>query len=196
MKNRKIIEQRLNENHCCEDLNIPLNKYLQIGKDIGRGLLAVGESPALNGWMKSGRAFYTPDSKIVPTGKNFLINLKQIDQGLMLDNISFTELSKCYIGTNRNKLDACAQKTWGHFVQQVNYVNPNLIILLGKKTTEIFNKLANTNLAIGELTQIKLSNSNYCILPIYHPSPLNPKRIQNVDFINNNLESIRQLLIG
>lgn len=182
------------ENHFCNEVNIPIDKYLQIGKGIGRSLLAVGESPALNGWMKSGRAFYTPNGKVVPTGKNFLINLKQINHDLELDNISFTELSKCYIGTNRNKLDACAQKTWSHFIQQVNYVSPSLVVLLGKKTTEIFNKLADTNLAVGELTQIKLGSSNYYILPIYHPSPLNPKRIQNVDFINDNLESIKRLL--
>jgi len=191
-----IIEQVMKdqENHCCDEPNLPIEKYLQVGSGFGRGLLVVGESPALNGWMKSGRAFYTLEGKIVPTGKNFLVNLKQINPDLELGNISFTEISKCYIGTNRNKLDNCAKKTWTHFTEQINYVNPNLIILLGKKTTDIFNKLTTLDLKVGELTEIKIGLDVRNILPIYHPSPLNPKRIQNAEFIDSNLTEIRQML--
>lgn len=182
------------ENHCCDELHMSLDKYLQIGSGIGRGLLVIGESPALNGWMKSGRAFYTTEDKIVPTGKNFLVNLKQINSVLELDNISFTEISKCYIGSNRNKLIKCASKTWPHFIEQINYINPNLIILLGKKTTEIFNKLANTSLVIGDMQRIEISDNLFNFLPIYHPSPLNPKRVQNIDFIENNKSAINRLI--
>lgn len=182
------------ENHCCNDNNIPIDKYLQTGSGFGRKLLVVGESPALNGWMKSGRAFYTVDGKVVPTGRNFLINLKQINQGLELEDISFTEISKCYIGSNRNKLMNCASKTWPHFIEQINYINPKLIILLGKKTTEIFNKLAETDLIVGDIQQINISDNLVNIMPIYHPSPLNPKRKQNTDFIDANLLEIGRLL--
>ncbi|PKL31415.1 hypothetical protein CVV43_02815 [Candidatus Saccharibacteria bacterium HGW-Saccharibacteria-1] len=191
-----IIKQAMKnqENHCCDELNIPIDTYLQIGNGIGQGLLVVGESPALNGWMKSGRAFYTLEGKIVPTGKNFLVNLKQISPDLELGNISFTEISKCYIGTNRNKLDNCAKKTWPHFIEQIYYVNPNLIILLGKKTTDIFNKLATLDLKVGELTDFKIGGNVRNVLSIYHPSPLNPRRVQNVEFIDSNLTKIKQLL--
>jgi len=183
------------ENHCCEDKKIALDKYLQIGSGIGRGLLAIGESPALNGWMKSGRAFYTTEGKIVPTGRNLLINLKQINSGLDLNNIYFTEISKCYIGSNRKRLINCAAKTWPHFIEQINYVKPKLIILLGKKTTEIFNKLAGTNLVIGNIQQIDISGNLFNFLPIYHPSPLNPKRKLNAGFIDANIIEINQLIV-
>ncbi|MDP3446405.1 MAG: uracil-DNA glycosylase family protein [Ignavibacteria bacterium] len=198
IRNQKcdIIEQAMKnqENHCCDKLNIPIDTYLQIGNGIGQSLLVVGESPSLNGWMKSGRAFYTIEGKVVPTGVNFLVNLKQISPDLELGNISFTEISKCYIGINRNKLDNCAKKTWPNFIEQINYVNPNLIILLGKKTADIFNKLTTLDLKVGELTNIKIDDKVRNILPIYHPSPLNPKRIQNVEFIDSNLTKIKQLL--
>ena len=182
------------ENHCCDELNLPLDKYLQIGCGIGCGLLAIGGSPALNGWMKSGHAFYTTEGKVVPTGRNFLINLKQINSGLDLNNIYFTEISKCYIGSNRRMLINCAAKTWPHFIEQISYVNPKLIILLGKKTTEIFNKLAGTNLIIGDIQQIELSGVSYSILPIYHPSPLNPKRKLNTGFIEASIGAINKLI--
>jgi len=182
------------ELHCCDESKIPLSKYLQVGSGIGRRLLVVGESPDFNGWMKSGRAFYTLDGKIVPTGKNFLINLKQIDLNLDLGNISFTEISKCYIGSNRNKLMKCASKTWPHFIEQINYINPKLIILLGKRTTEIFNKIAKTSLTVGDIQEINTLNVSLDILPIYHPSPLNPKRKQNAEFFEVNKSKIIKLL--
>lgn len=182
------------EEHFCNGCELPIDKYLQLGSDIGRHLLAVGESPADKGWRKSGRAFFTVDGKIVPTGKNFLINLKQINEALDLENISFTEISKCFIGNNRNKLRACALKTWPHFIEQLNYIQPRLIVLLGKETTAIFNFLTGSLLEVGHIQQIDLSEKKYSILPLYHPSPLNPRRVQNIGFINDNIEEIRKLL--
>lgn len=183
-----------NEEHCCDDVRLPLDKYLQLGSGSGRYLLAVGESPAVNGWLKSGRAFFTMDGKVVPTGKNFLINLRQMDDDLDLENISFTEIAKCFIGNNRKKLHICAAKVWPHFIEQLNYVKPKIIILLGKNTTDIFNFLAGTLLTIGQIQKVKISGKSYNILPLYHPSPLNPRRVQNVEFINGNIKEIRRLL--
>lgn len=183
----------LDEEHFCGDLGLPVDKYLQIGNGCGRYLLAIGESPADN-WRKSGRAFFTPKGKVVPTGKNFSINLKQIDNCLDLENISFTEISKCFIGANRKKLHSCALKTWPHFIEQLNYIGPKIIIILGKKTTEVFNILAETSLIVGQIQQIKILDKSYFILPLYHPSPLNPKRIQNIEFIEDNKIKIRNIL--
>ena len=185
--------KNIDEEHCCDDQKLPIDKYLQIGDGWGRHLLAVGESPAGN-WCKSGRAFFTTEGKVVPTGKNFLINLKQIDDNLDLENITFTEISKCFLAANRKKLHSCASKTWPHFIEQLNYIQPKIIILLGKKTTEIFNILAETSLIVGQIQQIRLSDKSYFILPLYHPSPLNPKRVQNVEFINDNIKEIRKLM--
>jgi uracil-DNA glycosylase family 4 len=182
------------EDHCCDDNFIALDKYLQIGSGAGKNLLAVGESPAANGWRKSGRAFYTTTDKLVPTGKNFLVNLQQIDQNINLENINFTEIAKCFVANNRKILDSCASKTWPHFNQQISFVAPKLIILLGKRTTDIFNGLANVSLVIGELQTIRISDVTYSILPIYHPSPLNPKRIHNAEFVDKNVVKIRELL--
>jgi len=183
------------EDHCCDDDVIALDKYLQIGSGAGKNLLAVGESPAANGWYKSGRAFYTVTGKIVPTGKNFLANLQQIDPGINLENIYFTEISKCFVANNRKALDLCASKTWGHFISQIQHVSPTLIILLGKKTTDMFSKLVGAQLTIGVLQKIEIPGKKYHILPLYHPSPLNPKRVQNTEFIEKNMAQIHKLLI-
>ncbi|NTW61924.1 hypothetical protein HGB25_00715 [Candidatus Saccharibacteria bacterium] len=192
----QLVKDSINngEDHCCEEAKLDIGKYLQVGDGPGKGLLVVGESPAGNGWRASGRAFYTPDGKLVPTGKNFLVNLKQIDESIGLDNISFTEIAKCYVANNRKILHSCASKTWNHFVSQIEYINPKLIVLLGKKTTDIFNDLADCDLSVGSMAAIKINGRDYHILPIYHPSPLNPKRVQNANYIESNLKRIRKLL--
>ena len=184
------------EDHCCDDDFIALDKYLQMGSGAGKYLLAVGESPAANGWHKSGRAFYTLTGKIVPTGKNFLVNLQQIDSRINLENIYFTEIAKCFVANNRKALDSCASKTWDHFISQIQHVSPKLIIILGKMTTDIFSKLLGIPLSVGVLQKVKISGEKYYVLPLYHPSPLNPKRIQNSKFIENNLAEIRKLVIS
>lgn len=185
---------RLTEEHCCDEEIIAIDKYLQIGKGIGKNILAVGESPAGNGWRVSGRAFFTPDGKVVPTGKNFLINLKQIDENLELENISFTEIAKCFVANNRRILRSCAAKVWPHFISQIEYINPKLIILMGKHTTEIFSDLAGVKLDIGQIARVKINDKEYSVLPIYHPSPLNPLRKENEKFINHNALQIRKLV--
>lgn len=182
------------EDHCCDDDFIALDKYLQIGSSVGKNILAVGESPAANGWCKSGRAFFTTSGKMVPTGKNFLVNLQQIDSNINLENISFTEIAKCFVANNRKVLGSCASKTWPHFTNQLKHVAPKLIILLGKKTTDIFNVLSKTSLQVGELSTVVIFGVVYNILPIYHPSPLNPKRVHNAGFLDKNVVKIRELL--
>jgi uracil-DNA glycosylase family 4 len=181
------------EEHCCEEA-LEVTKYLQIGTGKGRQILVVAESPAGEGWRKSGRAFYTTEGKVLPTGKNLLEILKMIDSGLDLASISFTEIAKCYIANNRHKLESCAQKTWGLFLEQVKYVDPKLILLLGKKTMDIFNNLADCKAEIGNITEVNLASHEYPVLAVYHPSPANPRRLLNSDMITTNLSAIKKLL--
>lgn len=188
------VSQRNIEEHCCDGRSLPIDMYLQVGSGIGKAILAIGESPAGNGWRKSGRAFFTLDGNMVPTGKNFLVNLQQINPGLNLENISFTEIAKCYVANNRNLLEKCASATWSHFVEQVQYVNPKLIVILGKRTTEIFNKLAGVSLGVGTIGQARIGQTAYSVLPIFHPSPLNPKRNHNRQIFEDNMQNIYSVL--
>lgn len=181
------------EEHLCDKV-IPLDKYLQLGKGQGRNILAIAESPSANGWRKSGRAFYDTAGKLVPTGKNFLDNLKQIDSCLSIQDVSFTEIAKCFINNDRKKLDICAAKTWPHLLKQIDFADTRLIILLGKKTTDIFNKLAGFDLKVGDISQVTLADRNYFILPIYHPSPANPSRALNKEIIQKNIDLIRKII--
>jgi len=159
--------------HFCDDpQNFPLDKFFQKGVGVGQKVLFIGESPAPNGWRKSGKACYTPDGKLLPTGKrlNELFNTFK----LTVDKCGFTELAKCYVGKNKKLLKDCSRKCWPILLKQMENNKSRLLIILGVHTTNIFSKLVKKELPIGKLTKIRVNGKTYTVLPIFHPSPINP----------------------
>jgi uracil-DNA glycosylase family 4 len=158
--------------HICEKIDLfPLDKFHQLGKGKGKNLLIVGESPAPSGWIISGKACYRPDGKILPTGKRLNELLNPLD--LSVEICGFTELAKCFVA-ERTELSSCSKKCWPIFLKQIKRKDYKLLIILGVKTTSIFSKLTEKELVVGKITNLKLSGDDYKILPIFHPSPINP----------------------
>lgn len=175
------------EHYCDSTETFPITKFLQVGTQKGSRILILGEAPAPNGWRKSGKAFYTPNGRLLPTGKN--LNKLLEKYFLTVEVCGFTELVKCYPGKDRKLLVPCGEKCWAIFIKQLQSLNIKVIIILGIKTLEIFNKQANTSLKVGELSQVTLENKVYWILPIYHPSPIGPFNHKNNIEIFNKLEN-------
>jgi len=160
------------EHYCRSVETFPPEKFLQLGIDKGENILILGEAPAPNGWRKSGKAFYTPDGKLLPTGKNLNKLLSRLN--LSVEICGFTELVKCYPGKNRKLLETCGIKCWPIFLKQLKATNYSLIIILGVKTLDIFNKLTNNRSKLGKLSDVVIDGKKYNVLPIYHPSPIAP----------------------
>ncbi len=182
------------DEHYCQDINnLPIDKFLQIGIGKGRNLLIVGESPAPNGWRKSGKACYTSKGKLLPTGKR--LNELLEPYHLSVDVCGFTELVKCHVGKDRKMLTSCSKKCWPIFLQQIKLTNSKLILLLGVKTLEIFNNISKNNLKIGKVAKTTLDNKSVLILPIYHPSPINPHgRIKNQIIFKSNKKVLQKII--
>lgn len=177
--------------HYCEDIdNFPVGKFLQRGVGKGKKLLVVGESPAPNGWRKSGKACYTPEGRLLPTGRRLNELLEPYE--LSVEICGFTELAKCHVGKDRKLLLSCSEKCWPIFINQVESVNSELILLLGIKTLEIYNKISENALAVGEIAEVKLGKSSFLMLPIYHPSPINPHGRNKNQLIFKNAEKVLQ----
>ncbi len=139
--------------HVCEQIEVfPMEKFHQLGTGKGEEILIVGESPAPNGWIVSGKACYKPDGKILPTGKRLNEYLGPL--GTSVEESGFTELSKCFV-SNRNELDACSKKCWPIFLNQIKKREYKLLIILGVKTTSIFSKLIDRDLVVGEIVDIE-----------------------------------------
>lgn len=170
------------EEHFCQNPDsFPLKKFHQKGTGKGKSILIVGESPAENGWRKSGKAFYSPEGKILPTGKRLNQLLSRFS--LSVEKCGFTELAKCFVGKNRKLLEKCSKSCWPIFLKQLKSADYKTIIILGARTLEIFNRLCKTEIKIGIISKAKIGNKYYFVLAIYHPSPINPygqKRNQTI----------------
>lgn len=142
---------------------------------------------------KSGRAFYTIDGKLLPTGKNLNTLLEQYD--LSVEKCGFTELVKCYVGKDRKLLTKCGTKCWPILLKQLKGYDFKVLIILGVKTLELLNSFLGTSLQIGLLSDIMLDSKAYKILPLYHPSPISPiGHRNNLKIVENNKDLLKNLL--
>ncbi len=179
--------------HVCEEIeNFPLEKFHQLGTERGEKLLIVGESPAPNGWILSGKACYRPDGKILPTGKRMNELLDPL--GLSVEMCGFTELSKCFV-SKRTELESCGKKCFPIFLNQIKNQNYRLLVILGVQTTKILQKIINQELPIGEISDVQLGEKCYKVLPIFHPSPVNPTgHAKNLVLFKSLYSQIQEIL--
>lgn len=179
--------------HICDSVeSFPIDKFHQLGKGRGCKLLIVGESPAPNGWVVSGIACYRPDGKILPTGKRLNELLAPFD--LSVEECGFTELVKCFV-SKRTELKSCAKKCLPILLKQLKGTEYKLIVILGVQTTKIFSDILDQELIVGEIQDVIFNRTSYAVLPIYHPSPINPRgQGLNKEIIKRNFKEITSLL--
>ena len=157
-------------------------------------ILVVGESPAADGWIKSGVPFYTTENKLQATGKVLQKLLSIIN--VSIDDIYFTECCKCVI-EDRSKLQACAKNCKPFLMEQIEKSGCVIIIPMGKVATETlvglnFDKMQDY---VGVLYPVNFKSGVKFILPLYHPSPANPKGYTgNAEILQTMKEAINRLL--
>ena len=155
----------------CGNLPKLIENSVQIGKT---PFIIIGESPAKDGWIESKRAFYNSKQKLQGSGRVLekLLNLI----GLSIPDIYFTECCKCIIEDRKN-LAKCSKNCMPILIEQLNNIPCNNILTMGMHPTQaIMNtKIDKFSSVVGKTFKITLGDKKYTLIPIYHPSPLNPK---------------------
>lgn len=182
------IEEDIQKCKLCKDL-IKLNcNTISYGNNTD--ILFVGESPAKNGWILTGKAFYDINNKLLPTGKVLNELLKILN--LTIDDITFTESCKCYI-SDRKLLKKISINCFNFLERQIKELNSKIIIPLGEHPTRLlidkdFKKFGDV---VGKVYKRDILGNTVLIIPIYHTSPINPKGYKDNIFI---FEKIRELM--
>ena len=136
-------------------------------------LLILGESPAKDGWIVSGKAFYNSKGKLQATGKvlNDLLNICN----LSIDDINFTECCKCIISDRKN-LRTCMNNCKDILFQQLDKFDCDIIIPMGQYPTEVIlgQKITKLKDFVGKEYLIDFGTTKKLVIPIYHTSPANP----------------------
>lgn len=136
--------------------------------------IIIGESPAKDGWIESKRAFYNTSGKLQGTGRVLEKLLNNI--GLSIQDIYFTECCKCIIEDRKN-LERCSNNCMPILIEQLNDLPCEIIITMGVHPTQAILQTKIKKFAdyVGKEFDVRLGNKDYKLIPIYHPSPLNPK---------------------
>jgi len=166
----KTIEKEINNCVLCGNL-LKLNcNTVKFGKS---KILILGESPAKDGWIQSGKAFYNSKGKLQASGKILerLLNLCN----LTIDDINFTECCKCVISDRKN-LRQCMQNCKKFLFEQLDMINCDLILPMGQYPTEIVlgEKVKKLKDYVGKEFDINFGKTTKKVIPIYHTSPANP----------------------
>ncbi len=159
--------------NCCKcgELQKQTDCFLQTGKT---NFIIIGESPAKDGWIVSKRAFYNVNGKLQATGRVLEKLLNNI--GFTLDDIYFTECCKCII-EDRRKLNESSKNCFYILKEQLKKIPCSIILTMGQFPTQTLlqTKIKKFSDYVGKEFEIKISGKDFKLIPIYHPSPLNPK---------------------
>ena len=155
----------------CGKLPKLIETSIQYGKT---NFIIIGESPAKDGWIESKRAFYNTKGTLQATGRILEKLLNNI--GLSIDDIYFTECCKCII-SDRNKLEICSKNCFPILTEQLNNLPCKFILTMGLHPTQVLlhTKIQKFSDYVGKEFDISIGSKTYKLIPIYHPSPLNPK---------------------
>lgn len=164
------IDKKIDKCSVCGKFPKPTCSHIKIGRS---NILIIGESPAKNGWLLSGRAFYDINGELQATGKILQKLLNLCD--LTIDDISFTECCKCHI-LDRTKLKECSFNCSGFLFEQLEYLDVDIILTMGVFATQVFlgknfNKFSSV---VGSEIEYILKDKSFKVVPIYHCSPVNP----------------------
>lgn len=189
MNSLEEVENEIQSCKQCNDLiKLKCNSISNCGNN---KILFIGESPAKNGWILSGRAFYDLNNKLLPTGKVLekLLNIINLN----IDEITFTEACKCHI-PDRKLLKECSKKCLIYLEKQIVLLDSKIVIPLGEHPTKIligdFNRYG---AVVGKVFHKDILGKDVIIIPIYHPSPVNPKGYkENVEIF----EKIKEVING
>lgn len=180
--------------HTCDSIDQEsVEFFLQHWQWHGRHVLLLGESLALDGWVKSWRAFYTASGKLVASWKR--CNELFGEFGFGIEDVWFTNLCKCILGKERGLLKSCALKCASHLLKQIEYCKPRLIIVLGKHTFEVFSKMYGLSVGFGDVVSVVIWGEKYQIFSLYHPSPIHPKSKEwNKELIRKYRDKVSDVL--
>lgn len=169
----KEIDKEILDCNRCQDLVEKFTNNTSISFGKSTDIVILGEAPANNGWRKSGKAWYDIEGKLLPSGK-VLQRLLAI-RGLTIEDTTFLEAIKCY-PLSRNNLKKCNLNCKDYLYRQLAILKPKVIFSLGDSATKCILDIKYDKFkeVVGKTYNLDLGDTSTVVIPIYHPSPVNP----------------------
>ena len=156
------IDQEIYQCNLCGEMveKFPQGKTVSIGKN--KDIVLLGESPACNGWRKSGIAWYDVNHKLIPSGVVLQKLLSEIS--LSIEDVCFLEAIKCYL-KDKKHLSSCGRNCREYLFKQLEIIQPLFVLSMGDTATKM---ILNTPYhRFRDVVGQEFVVEDYTVIPIY-----------------------------
>lgn len=157
----KQIAADIKENNVCPDLAVTATNLVLGDGNSNADIVFIGEAPGKNE-DEQGLPFVGAAGKF--------LNEMLASIGLERDDVYITNIVKYRPPNNRDPLPEEKKAFWPYLVQQIDVIEPKVIVTLGRHSMEYFLLDQKISQIHGEPKRISFGEKKVVILPLYHPA--------------------------
>ncbi|MDO8335799.1 MAG: uracil-DNA glycosylase [Candidatus Saccharibacteria bacterium] len=157
----KQIAADIKKNNVCPDLAVTATNLVLGDGNSNADIVFIGEAPGKNE-DEQGLPFVGAAGKFL----NEMLASIGLDRG----DVYITNIVKYRPPNNRDPLPEEKKAFWPYLVQQIEVIEPKIIVTLGRHSMEYFLPDQKISLIHGEPKRINFGQGKVVILPLYHPA--------------------------
>ncbi len=157
----KQIAADITQNNVCPDLAVTATNLVLGDGNSNADIVFIGEAPGKNE-DQQGLPFVGAAGKFL----NEMLASIGLDRG----DVYITNIVKYRPPNNRDPLPEEKKAFWPYLVQQIDVIEPKVIVTLGRHSMEYFLPDQKISQIHGEPKRISFGEKKVVILPLYHPA--------------------------
>lgn len=157
----KQIAADIKKNNVCPDLAVTATNLVLGDGNSNADIVFIGEAPGKNE-DQQGLPFVGAAGKF--------LNEMLASIGLERSDVYITNIVKYRPPNNRDPLPEEKKAFWPYLVQQIDVIEPKVIVTLGRHSMEYFLPDQRISQIHGEPKRISFGEKKVVILPLYHPA--------------------------
>ncbi len=157
----KQIAADIKQNNICPDLAVTATNLVLGDGNSNADIVFIGEAPGKNE-DEQGLPFVGAAGKF--------LNEMLASIGLERGDVYITNIVKYRPPNNRDPLPDEKKAFWPYLVQQIEVIEPKVIVTLGRHSMEYFLTEQKISQIHGEPKRISFGEKKVVILPLYHPA--------------------------
>ena len=155
------LANQIRENNVCPDLAEQATQLVIGSGSLEADIMIIGEAP--------GREEDELGVPFVGSAGKFLDKMLA-EAGMSRDEVYITNIVKYRPPNNRDPSPTEKAEFWPYLIEQIEIIQPKVILTLGRHSGKAFLPGLEISRDHGQIHQVELNNTNYTIIPLYHPA--------------------------
>lgn len=149
------------KNNVCPDLAENATSLVMGDGDIDADIVLIGEAP--------GKKEDEQGIPFIGAAGKFLNEILK-EAGMERSDVYITNIVKYRPPNNRDPLPSEKKEFWPYLVRQLDVINPQIVVTLGRHSMEYFLPDQKIGQAHGVPKQVMLGDRQITVVPLYHPA--------------------------